>query len=300
MSQSIKFKPPSFDSLEANNKTHQYLLSDEAGFNKLAEIIKHLTGITLPSNDKNKTLMAGRVHPLLQKYQFKNYSELAHKLMVGGNKGLENAFISCLTTNTTHFFRESTHYDVLKDYISERVAKHDFTTNSFRAWCSASSSGQEPYSILFTLLNAGLPIEQLALEFLATDIDLDILQRASAGNYGQEEVEQLPASIRQIFFREFKNAKDQSSFRIASKFRKMINFAKFNLIQDKPNFKDKFDIIFCRNVLIYFEKDTATSVVDMLISQLKPGGLLFLGHVETGLLKNKNVKAISHAVYKKL
>lgn len=300
MSQPIKFKPPSFDSLEASNKTHQYLLSDEDGFNKLAEIIKYLTGITLPNNDKNKTLMAGRVHPLLQKYQFDNYSELAHKLMIGGNKGLENAFISCLTTNTTHFFRESTHYDVLKSYILERIANHDLSGNSFRVWCSASSSGQEPYSMLFTLLNAGLPIDQTLLEFLATDIDLDILQRASAGNYGQEEVGQLPAHIRQAFFSDSKNSKDQPSFRVANKFRKMINFAKFNLIQDKPNFKDKFDIIFCRNVLIYFEKETATNVVDMLVSQLKPGGLLFLGHVETGLLKNKNVKAISHAVYKKL
>lgn len=300
MSQSIKFRPPSFDSIEANNKTHQYLLADEEGFNKLAEIIQYLTGITLPINDKNKTLMAGRIHPLLQKYQFKNYSELAHKLMVGGNKGLENAFISSLTTNTTHFFRESTHYDVLKNYVSERIAKNDFTSNSFRAWCSASSSGQEPYSMLFTLLNAALPVDQISLEFLATDIDLDVLQRASAGNYSLDEVGQLPANIRQVFFQESKNAKDQPSFRVASKFRKMINFAKFNLIQDKPNFKDKFDIIFCRNVLIYFEKDTATAVVDMLISQLKPDGLLFLGHVETGLLKNKNVKAISHAVYKKL
>ena len=244
--------------------------------------------------------MAGRIHPLLQKYQLANYTELARNLMSGTNKELENSFVSSLTTNTTHFFRESTHYDVLKHYLEERIAQKGFLSQSFRVWCSASSSGQEPYSMLFTLLNSGLSLDQGILEFIATDIDLDILKKAARGRYSQDEVSQVSQSLRQIYFQEIKDEKGQSCFKVQDKYRQLINFAKFNLITDRPAFKDKFDIIFCRNVLIYFEKETATAVIDMLISQTRSGGLLFLGHVETGLIKNKNVKAISHAVYKKL
>ncbi|WPU65083.1 CheR family methyltransferase [Peredibacter starrii] len=294
----IVFKAPPVDFIETGKKTHEHLIADKAGFEKLAEIVKDLTGISLPNNEKNRTLMAGRVHSLMSKYQYKTYAELATKLM-SGNKTLQESFISCLTTNTTHFFREGAHYDVLKKYLQERMAVREFTTSSFRVWCSAASSGQEPYSILMTLLSGGFPIDRQALEFLATDIDLEILKKASQANYSEEEIKTVPPEMKQAYFQPIKD-KTHTTYKVLPQFRKMINFARFNLIQDKPAFKEKFDVIFCRNVLIYFEKEVSTAVIDMLISQLKPGGLIFLGHVETGLLKNKNVRPISHAVYKKV
>jgi len=294
----IVFKAPPVDFIETGKKTHEHLIADKAGFEKLAEIVKDLTGISLPNNEKNRTLMAGRVHSLMGKYQYKTYAELASKLM-SGNKALQESFISCLTTNTTHFFREGVHYDVLKQYLQERMAVREFTTTSFRVWCSAASSGQEPYSMLMTLLSNGFPIDRQALEFLATDIDLEILKKASQANYSEEEVKTVPPEMKHAYFQPIKD-KTHTTYKVLPQFRKMINFARFNLIQDKPAFKEKFDVIFCRNVLIYFEKEVSTAVIDMLISQLKPGGLLFLGHVETGLLKNKNVRPISHAVYKKV
>lgn len=294
----IVFKAPPVDFIETGKKTHEHLIADKAGFEKLAEIVKDLTGISLPNNEKNRTLMAGRVHSLMGKYQYKTYAELASKLM-SGNKALQESFISCLTTNTTHFFREGVHYDVLKQYLQERMAVREFTTTSFRVWCSAASSGQEPYSMLMTLLSNGFPIDRQALEFLATDIDLEILKKASQANYTEEEVKTVPPEMKHAYFQPIKD-KTHTTYKVLPQFRKMINFARFNLIQDKPAFKEKFDVIFCRNVLIYFEKEVSTAVIDMLISQLKPGGLLFLGHVETGLLKNKNVRPISHAVYKKV
>lgn len=294
----IVFKAPPVDFIETGKKTHEHLIADKAGFEKLAEIVKDLTGISLPNNEKNRTLMAGRVHSLMSKYQYKTYAELAAKLM-SGNKTLQESFISCLTTNTTHFFREGAHYDVLKKYLQERMAVREFTTSSFRVWCSAASSGQEPYSMLMTLLSGGFPIDRQALEFLATDIDLEILKKASQANYTEEEIKTVPPEMKQAYFQPIKD-KTHTTYKVLPQFRKMINFARFNLIQDKPAFKEKFDVIFCRNVLIYFEKEVSTAVIDMLISQLKPGGLIFLGHVETGLLKNKNVRPISHAVYKKV
>lgn len=286
----VVFKSPPLDYLENGKKTHSHLLEDKNGFDKLAALVQELTGITLPNNDKNRTLMAGRLHSLLTKHELKSYDELAQKIRLN-NKSLQEAFISCLTTNTTHFFRESTHFDVLKQYLHERMLVREFTTQSFRVWCSACSSGQEAYSMLFTLLSSGFQLDRHQLEFLATDIDLEILQKASAGNYTEEETKGVPSEMKPIYFQKNK---------VAAEYRKMIHFARFNLISDKPAFKEKFDVIFCRNVLIYFEKDVATAVIDMLISQLKPGGLIFLGHVETGLLKNKTVKPISHAVYKKV
>lgn len=300
MSSEIVFKAPPIDYLDKGKKVHEHLIADKAGFDKLAEIVKDLTGISLPNNEKNRTLMAGRVHSLLQKYQFETYGELAQKLM-GTNKALQDAFISCLTTNTTHFFREGAHYEVLKQYMHERMQVRQFTTSSFRVWCSASSSGQEPYSMLMTILNSGFQLDRHAIEFLATDIDLDILKKASLANYSDEEMKTVPPEMKQMYFQQLKDVRTgYTTYKVLPEFKKLVHFARFNLIQDKPSFKEKFDVIFCRNVLIYFEKEVSTSVIDMLISQLKPGGLLFLGHVETGLLKNKNVRAISHAVYKKI
>lgn len=296
----IVFKAPPSDYLEKGRKTHEHLIEDKAGFETLAELVKQLTGIFLPNNEKNRTLMAGRVHHLLTKHDLKNYKELAAKIQGNYNKELKEAFISSLTTNTTHFFREAAHYDVLKAYLQERLLDRQFTTSSFRVWCSASSSGQEPYSMLFTLLANGLPIDRQKLEFLATDIDLDILRKASVGIYSEEEVKTLPPEMKQIYLQSGKSATNAPLFQVLPEFRSMINFARYNLIQDKPAFKEKFDVIFCRNVLIYFEKEVSTAVIDMLVSQLKPGGLLFLGHVETGLIKNKSVHPISHAVYKKV
>lgn len=295
----VAFKAPPVEYLETGKKIHENLISDKTGFEKLAVIVQELTGISLPNNEKNRTLMAGRVHSLLGKYNFQNYGEMAHALK-GNNKSLQEAFISCLTTNTTHFFRENAHYEVLTEYLQERMKVREFTTQSFRVWCSACSSGQEAYSMLFTILNNGFQLDRQRLEFLATDIDLEILKKASAGSYSPEELKTVPSDMKQNYFQETKSNLSLQPFKVLPEFRKMVNFARFNLISDKPSFKEKFDVIFCRNVLIYFEKDVSTAVIDMLITQLKPGGLLFLGHVETGLLKNKSVKAISHAVYKKV
>ncbi len=296
----IVFKPPQTDYLENGRKIHDHLILDKAGFEALSEIVKQLTGIFLPNNEKNRTLMAGRVHHLLTKYQLKTYAELAAKLQSNFSRELKESFISSLTTNTTHFFREAAHYDVLKEYLKERMQDRQFTSNSFRVWCTASSSGQEPYSMLFTLLSNGFQIDRQKLEFLATDIDMEILKKASVGAYTEEEVKTLPPEVKQAYFQPGKSVTNTTLYQVVPELRKLINFARFNLIQDKPAFKEQFDVIFCRNVLIYFEKEVSTKVIDMLISQIKPGGVLFLGHVETGLLKNKYVRPISHAVYKKV
>lgn len=289
---------PKPGNLQQNLQDHQILIGDHAGFEQIAVLLKEFTGIFLPNNDKNRTLVAGRLFNLLQNHNLKNYKELATKLK-SLNKELKEDFISCLTTNTTHFFRESAHYTVLKEYLQTRLADRHFAASPFRVWCSASSTGQEPYSILFTLLSNGFPLDKQKLEMLATDIDLDVLKKASGGVYTGEECKTIPPDMKQIYFQP-QIQSGVTSYKIHNQYRSLINFARFNLIQDQPNFKSKFDVIFCRNVLIYFEKDVSTAVIDMLISQLKPGGLLFLGHVETGLLKNKSVTNVSHAVYKKI
>lgn len=296
MSSSSAFK---INSIEESKRHHEDLINDTKGFDEIAVLVKDYTGIFLPNNDKNRTMLAGRIGPILQARGLKDYAELASKLKSNFHKDLREEVISSITTNTTHFFREGAHYKVLKDYLHERMNDRQFAANSFRVWCSACSSGQEPYSMLFTLLSSGMTLEKHRLEFLATDIDLDILKKASLGTYPAKELETVPPEMKSIYFQP-RIINQETSYAVQPQFRKMITFARYNLISDTPAFKDQFDVIFCRNVLIYFEKDISTAVINMLISQLKPGGLLFLGHVETGLLKNKNVQAISHAVYKKV
>jgi chemotaxis protein methyltransferase CheR len=285
--------------IEETRRGHEELINDVKGYDLMATIIQDLTGIHLPNNDKNRTLVAGRLSSIIQSRGLKGYTDLAAKLKSNFSKDLREEVISSITTNTTHFFREGMHYTVLKQYLNERINDRQFASDSFRVWCSACSSGQEAYSMLFTLLSSGLTQEKHRLEFLATDIDLDILKKASAGVYPVKDLETVPVEMRAAYFQP-QISKQDKNYAVLPQYRKMITFARYNLIADKPAFKAGFDVIFCRNVLIYFEKDVSTAVINMLISQLKPGGVLFLGHVETGLLKNDQVQPISHAVYKKV
>ncbi|OQW49168.1 MAG: hypothetical protein A4S09_03635 [Proteobacteria bacterium SG_bin7] len=276
------------------------LQSDVKGFLELALLLKGYAGINLASNPKNHSLMATRLMSLMKSHKIAKYGDLVKRLKTG-DEVIKRNFVQSLTTNTTHFFRENAHFSFLTSVLPEILArKKAENSRELRIWCGAASTGQEVYSILLTILEFfGDSIKNWDFRFLATDIDLEVLQKASKAVYSEKEIEGVPVLMRQKYFRKLTKV-EGTLFQILPDFQKFVRFAPLNLVDEPYPFKGNFDIIFCRNVLIYFDPQTAHRVVENALHFLTPEGLLFLGHSESGAMRSKDVKTLSHAVYKKL
>jgi chemotaxis protein methyltransferase CheR len=275
------------------------LQKDHVHFAKLAHFLKTKVGINLILNDKNLTLMASRLVKIFKKRGINNYKEYIAIL----KKNLpEDAleFISAMTTNTTQFFREADHFDILrnrlKDLIEQKKQEHNY---EIRIWCSASSTGQEVYTILMVLMDVITNLNVWDIKFLATDIDLNVLNKAAAGIYRVGEMGGLSELQKSKYF-DFVGGKDDDQYQVKPQFRELIRFAPFNLLTEKFPFQFSFDVVFCRNVLIYFDRPTAEVVIEKLVKALGVKGLLFLGHSETGMIKTKLAKTIANGVYTKV
>lgn len=256
-----------------------------------------LAGVDLPYSPKNQALLKNRLIKILRRRQLQNYEEYWEILKAGGDEVLSE-FVSALTTNMTSFFRESAHFDFLAKILPEK-----FSNSELRIWCCASSTGQEPYTIAITV-RENLPESQLArTRILATDIDQQVLKKASVGIYEEKDMQGLSPAIRQKYFNKVTPANKNSSeafFQSKDEIHKMIRFAYFNLMNESYVFQSKFHIIFCRNVLIYFDEATTKRVISNLVSTLAPGGYLILGHSESGNVKHPELKPLSRAIYQKL
>ncbi len=276
------------------------LQADEAGFQRLSAILKTHCGIDLPLTPKNLSLMASRMRKVLNARKMASYAEYA-TLLEGGQKGALNEFVTALTTNTTHFFREAEHFEHLKTMLPTLFAnkRKAGQPNELRVWCAASSTGQEPYTILMTLLESGALPPNCDIKFLATDIDLTVLEKAARGVYKEEETENIPPLFLSKYFEQDQTNDGSKWRRVLPEFGSKIRFAPLNLVEAWP-FEKQFDIIFCRNVLIYFDSVTAQKTIERMAQQLNPGGLLYVGHSESGHVKTRLVRAMSAAAYQKI
>lgn len=274
---------------------------DVAGFQKLASIIKVNCGIDLPVTPKNLSLMASRLRKVLAAYGIEDYKQFAD-LLNRGDKRAMNEFICAMTTNTTHFFREKEHFAHLRKSLPAMVeAKRKANAHQeLRVWCAAASTGQEPFTILMTILGSGALPSNWTVKFLATDIDLNVLEKAARATYREDEVENVPASELNTFFDEGGAVSGERLYRIKKNFASMIRFARLNLVDNPWPFEHKFDVIFCRNVMIYFDGPTARDVVERQAAALNTGGLLYIGHSEMGHAKSALIKSVAPAVYERL
>ncbi|MGZ3775800.1 MAG: CheR family methyltransferase [Pseudobdellovibrionaceae bacterium] len=274
-----------FDEIELNDNL----------YNKLAKHMYSLAGVDLPLTPKNHALIRNRLVKLLRRYSLKSYEEYWSLLEKGGAE-VTSEFISALTTNMTSFYRESTHFDFLTSVLPEIYKKNSSDT---RIWCAAASTGQEPYTIAMTVSEALPESAASKVRILATDIDLQVLKKASMGTYEEREMQGLPLTHRQKYFHSVR-MNDEGFWRINDQIHSMIRFAAFNLMSPRYDFQHKFHVIFCRNVLIYFDEATTKKVIDSLVSCLAPGGYLILGHSESGNVRHSHLKALSRAVYQKI
>jgi chemotaxis protein methyltransferase CheR len=274
------------------------LQEDQEGFLAIAKLLRDLCGISLDGNSKNNSLVASRLSSILRQKKISTYLEYLNYLKQGGIAA-QNEFVSALTTNTTQFFRESAHFEHLCAYLPT-IMKNKMSRgeSELRIWCAAASTGQEPYSILINILETLPQMNEWNLKFLATDIDLKVLQKAASGNYTVEEVESLPPMFRMKYF-ELVNNCEKKYFQTKIEYSRIIQFAEFNLLECTYPFQYKFDIVFCRNVLIYFERYQAEKVVSKILNCINDNGVLYLGHSEGGLMQSKLGASIGPATYLK-
>ncbi|MEG0003069.1 MAG: CheR family methyltransferase [Comamonas sp.] len=241
----------------------------DADFARVQALIYQRAGISL--HDGKHAMVYSRLSRRLRETghaSFRDYLSWLEK-----HDGPEwQEFVNALTTNLTAFFREPHHFEILSSHLRSKPAG-----TPWRAWCNAASTGEEPYSIVMTALETlGA---KATFKLWASDIDSRVLASAAAGVYRAENLKGLSPERLQRFFLKGK-ASNAGMARVKPELQQMIEFLSVNLIRDDWPFRDPFDVVFCRNVMIYFDAATQRRVLERIHRVMKPGGMLFVGHAE--------------------
>jgi len=258
---------------------------------QIATLVKAKAGITL--TQAKRPLIVARLHKRLKHLRLHSYGEYL-KVLETDKSGAElTTFLDALTTNHTYFFREEQHFAILaKRVVPEWRATG--RSNTMRIWCAASSSGQEPYSIAMTLADQPAPV---SFTMLASDLSTKVLAQAARGVYRMADVRDLPRDLLKRHFE--RGMGEQEGFvRVSAALRRNIAYRQVNLLEQGPE-GEPFDVIFCRNVMIYFESDVQQRVVAMLERHLVPGGYLFISHSESLNNITHGLEWVAPAAYRK-
>jgi chemotaxis protein methyltransferase CheR len=274
-------------------RVREFVFSD-ADFSALRALVRKHTGISL--SDAKRELVYGRLSRRLRALGLRSFSDY-RELLTSDEQGQEFVeFCNAITTNLTSFFRESHHFDYLRDQVLVPLAKRG-PGQRLRIWSAGCSTGEEPYSIAMTIREALPEGGRHDIRILATDLDSDVLARARSGIYTQERVQGLSAERRGTFFRE---QREGSAVRhvIRADLGELITFNQLNLMHQLP-MKGPLDVIFCRNVIIYFDKDTQRDLFRRYAQLQRPGDILFLGHSESMFTVSDDYTLVSRTIYRR-
>ncbi|MGO4526258.1 protein-glutamate O-methyltransferase CheR [Microvirga sp. 2MCAF35] len=248
----------------------------EAEFEALRVFLKARSGLAL-SPDK-RYLVESRLSSVCTRFKLESLSHLIREIRAGRAMALEKATIEAMTTNETFFFRDKAPFDLFQDVLLPKYLKERASTRRLRIWCAAASSGQEPYSLAMLLREASARMPGWHVDIVASDISTDVLEKAKAGVYNQFEVQRgLPI---RLLVKYFKQTGDQ--WQIAPEIRAMVDFRYLNLLDDFSRL-GSFDIVYCRNVLIYFDAALKADVLRRIANLMAADGSLLLGASETVL-----------------
>lgn len=264
-------------------------------FERLRALVRSSTGISL--SDEKQELVYGRLSRRLRKLQLGSFTDYCALLERGDERETE-AFINAITTNLTSFFRESHHFDYLRDVALPRIVQRNTASRRLRVWSAGCSSGEEPYSLAMTLAESLPPERGWDVRILATDLDSDMVATAAAGIYDAKRIEGINASRRRRWFLRGRDA-NGDKVRISPQLRGMVTFKRLNLMDDWP-IRGPFDAIFCRNVMIYFDKPTQTVLLDRFAGLLLDGDHLFIGHSESLANVTERFRSVGKTVYRKI
>jgi chemotaxis protein methyltransferase CheR len=261
---------------------------NEREFRDIRAWIHQVAGISL--SDQKRALVVGRLAARLKHHRLGDYGAYFRLLKSGVEPAEVQVAIDRLTTNETHFFRESKHFDFLRQTIVPGHAPR----HVFRAWSAAASTGEEPYSIAMTLAAA---LKEAPWEVIASDLSLRALERARSGHYSLTRAKSIPRPLLQAYCLKGVGAQE-GTFLIESWLRARVRFTQINLIGTLPQF-GAFDAIFLRNVMIYFDAPTKRAVVARVLKHLRPGGYLMIGHSESLNGMTDGVEPIAPSIYRK-
>jgi chemotaxis protein methyltransferase CheR len=254
-------------------------------FTFLSELLHKQSGLVLGS-DKGY-LLESRLNPVARKHGCDGVQSLVRKLKLGADGALTRDVVEAMTTNESFFFRDSKPFDQFRDLVLPKLIESRAGAHKIRIWSAACSSGQEPYFLAMLLSEQSHKLQGWNIEILATDLSTEILERARQGLYSQFEVQRgLPITLMMKYFQQ---AGDR--WQISEGLRKMVRFRVFNLL-DSPAGLGNFDIVFLRNVLIYFDTERKAQVLERLSRQIALDGFLFLGGAETVLGISDKFKTI--------
>lgn len=254
-------------------------------FNSVRQRIRTLTGINL--SESKDSLVYSRLARRIRALRLRSFDDYLNYLDTHNDE--TEHFINALTTNLTSFFREPHHFEVLKKFLIKNPQE-------INIWCAACSSGQEPYSIAMTCVEARGHFNP-NINIYASDIDSNMLDKAKAGVYTLEQVQALSLERKKQFFYKGKGAND-GLVKVAKELRQMIQFQQINLLDDGWQIPRNIDILFCRNVMIYFDKDTQLTIIEKMKRHMTAKSLYFAGHSENFSHVSNILKPLGGTVYR--
>jgi chemotaxis protein methyltransferase CheR len=262
-------------------------------FEALRKLVKQITGINL--SDQKRELVYGRLARRLRALQLQTFTQYRDVLAHDGGREIAQ-FCNAITTNLTSFFREPHHFEYLREQLLAPLADGG-AVRRLRIWSAGCSTGEEPYSLAMTILEALPDLRRWDVRILATDLDSDVLERGRRGIYAEDRLKNLTLQRRARFFRE-RRERDGLSYEVTPELRSLVTFKQLNLMHALP-MRGPLDAVFCRNVVIYFDKDTQRDLFSRVAPLQQPGNLLFLGHSESLFKVSEQYSLIGKTVYRR-
>lgn len=261
-------------------------------YQRFRTLIYGESGISL--GDQKRTLLASRLSKRLRDLGLETFSEYFEKVTEDPTREEFTRMLDLISTNKTDFFREPKHFD----FVRERILPELGESRRIRVWSSACSTGEEPYTIAMTLFEHAPNPTQWDFKILASDLSTRVLAKAAAGLYDQDRFRDVPPDILR---RHFLRGKGDNAglFKVKPHLSSVIQFRRLNLMDDHFPIKTPLDLIFCRNVMIYFDRPTQETLVNKFYRYLKPGGYLFIGHSESLQWVTHPFKSLAPTIYQK-
>lgn len=264
-------------------------------FSRIRQFVTAQTGIVLA--DAKKDMVYGRLSKRVRKAFAGSFDDFCDAI-TDGDLDEQDFLINAITTNLTAFFRENHHFEYLRDRVIPELLKRNYSTKKIRIWSAGCSTGEEPYSIAITLREAIPHSEKWDIKILATDLDANVVAHGQEGVYTLERINGLDKQRQRKWF-QLGKGDNAGLVRVKPELSELIRFKRLNLLHEWP-MKNQFDVIFCRNVVIYFDKTTQADLFARYADILIPGGHLFIGHSESLYKVSSRYTSLGHTIYKQI
>jgi chemotaxis protein methyltransferase CheR len=271
--------------------SRSYSFSDQQ-FERVRDLVRRHLGIALIGSKRE--LVYGRLSRRLRRLQLDSFDDYLERVESGDPEELEQ-FCNAITTNLTAFFRERHHFDFMTSQLLPQLALSNRSSRRIRIWSAGCSTGEEPYSLAMVVLETLSHLRQWDIRILATDIDSNVLTHGGRGVYAGDRLEKMESAR---ILRWFDPVEGTSQYQVREELKRLVSFRPLNLMAKWP-MSGPFDVIFCRNVLIYFDRDTQRQLVDRMATLQRPGDHLFIGHSESLLSVSNRYEVVGQTIHRR-